>query len=713
MSSTRITKHLDRLILDPNNYRFIDKTDYREVAEKDLADIRIQQRTLNFILGKNNSNVEDLISSFQTNGFLDIDQIQVKAVGDKYLVIEGNRRIATLKFLFNEYKEGNDVGKLVEADFISVNLVEIIEDDPVLHLVSMGLHHISGKKRWNAVNEAQLISDLIDKHGKTEKYICDALGISTIKLRRSIRTLRLIEIYKRSDYGDQFKSSMYSIFESVISSNEMRTWLQWDNTSYVAYNTSNLERLFTWLSRTEEIAEVYEEIGDEEKVRTVKLDPIITQYRQIKELSQFINDNQAVKKMEDSRSIVEGYSYSNAIGVNKLKNAMANIKSEVQAAFNFSDYLTRDDYEEIERLKLKLDRLIPSSEAHITINHKSKRSYFSTIGEHFSEITISNYRKLNNVKIKKLSLVNIFAGGNNIGKTSLLEAVYLMCKQNNLNGFLELENYRGKFVNSINSVWVDSNFISPVDIASVFNNTPATLRIFKDSTNDDIDKSGYLNTIIAESIIDEKSSDSSVHLFSNKEASMYFTEATTLCSATFTSPFIYSYSLLERAYSSALEEKYLEEVVAFIREHLDSNIEKIEMTKIEGEGRFVVTSSILNKAIDITRYGEGLQRIFEIALLIAYSRDGIICIDEVDSAIHKELLIEFTKFIQKAAEKYNVQVFLTTHSKECIDAFANNNYRNDQLTAFVLTDDGGGIKCKYIEGSRLKQLIESINFDIR
>jgi len=30
-----------------------------------------------------------------------------------------------------------------------------------------------------------------------------------------------------------------------------------------------------------------------------------------------------------------------------------------------------------------------------------------------------------------------------------------------------------------------------------------------------------------------------------------------------------------------------------------------------------------------------------------------------------------------------------------------------------LTDEDGHIKCKYIDGSRLEQLVESINFDIR
>src|SRR5690554_1806480 len=126
MQTNRITKHIDRLLLDPNNYRFIDKAEYLPVPSSDIASPRIQQRTLNFLLGNKNNNISDLISSFKTNGFLDIDQIQVKAIGDKFVVLEGNRRVATLKYLYEEYKKGNDVGALKESDFKSIDLVEKI-----------------------------------------------------------------------------------------------------------------------------------------------------------------------------------------------------------------------------------------------------------------------------------------------------------------------------------------------------------------------------------------------------------------------------------------------------------------------------------------------------------------------------------------------------------------------------------------------------------
>jgi AAA15 family ATPase/GTPase len=708
MQSNRITKRIDRLLLDPNNYRFIDKQDYKFVADDQLADNRIQQRTFNLLAGKNNDNLDDLISSFKTNGFLDIDQIQVKKVGENYLVLEGNRRIATLKYLYEEFKKGNDIGKLTESDFKSVPLVELIDEDPVQHLITMGLHHISGKKRWSPVNQAQLVQDLIYKYGKTENEVCEALGISKYILRRSTRTLALIEQYKQSDFGDQFETNMYSLFEEVIRNPAMKEWIGWDDVEYTANNKENIERFYSWISKTEEVER--DENGEEQFITQ---EPIITKSREIRELSEYISDEKAVGKMEESRSISEGFTFSDAIGEARLRNALTNIKNEVQVAFNFSEHMTPPDYDDINKLKDKLDRLIPSSQAIITINEKKASKYFQSIGKHFENLEISSYRKLSGIEVKHLSRVNIFAGGNNMGKTSILEAFYLLTQLNDINAFLDLEKYRGKFYNEFHSKWIDKNFFNTIDVAGSFNGIPSTLLITKEETEEDIEKTNYLSTIKAEARVNGNDLSSSIHLYGNREPELRYLKSQILCQASFTSPYRYNGNLLRKAHAYAVQEKYFDEVIDFIKTHMDSSIEKIEMVSDEGESRFMVTSNKLNNVIDITKYGEGLQRIFEIALLMGYSNNGILCIDEIDSAIHKSLLVEFTKFLQQSAERFNVQVFLSTHSKECIDAFIENKYANNEITAYALTEENEKVVCKYIDGSRLENLIETINFDIR
>jgi AAA15 family ATPase/GTPase len=708
MASNRIKRHLDTLLLDPNNYRFIDRADYKPVPDDQVADPRIQTRALNFILGKNQENVKDLISSFTSNGFLDIDQIQVKAVGDKYLVLEGNRRTATLKYLYDEFKKGNDVGKLTESDFQAINLVEITDEDPVQHLITMGLHHIGGKKRWSAVNESQLIADLIEKYNLSENEVCDKLGIKTYALRRSLRTLYLIRQYKASDYGDQFESDKFYIFQSITGSPILKEWIGWDDEEYFAYNDANLQRLFSWISRTED-----DEFSEERKETKIK-EPIISNYRQIGEIANFINDDKAVKMMEESRSISEGYAFSQLVGEAKLRNALDSIKNATQLAYSFRDLITASDYEELTQSKEKIEDLLPISKALIFANEKKAASHFTEITSHFSQAHITRYRKLIDVDVNNISRVNIFAGGNNKGKTSILEAFYLLSQLNYLPAYLELERFRGKFLGNFQAKWVDKNFISSIDLQATFNSVESGLLIKKEATEEDIDKSGYLDTLVAEAFVGKENLISSIHLFSNKEPELRYSKSQILCQSAFTSPYRYNEKLLHTAHKLAIENKYFDKVIDFIRLHLDDTIEKIDLVNDEGENRFRVSSSSVEKAIDITKYGEGLQRVFEIALLLGYCKNGILCIDEIDSALHKNLLVKFTEFIQEVAKEFNVQVFLSTHSKECIDAFVENNFPDDELTAYVLEENKAGkIECQYLQGNKLKQLVETINIDIR
>ena len=92
---------LQNLLLDPNNYRFRDADSYVTVEENDVAKPDVQRRTSGLLLGRNAENIRDLNESFKKNGFLPVDQIQVRRIKDssKYIVVEGNRRVATLKYL--------------------------------------------------------------------------------------------------------------------------------------------------------------------------------------------------------------------------------------------------------------------------------------------------------------------------------------------------------------------------------------------------------------------------------------------------------------------------------------------------------------------------------------------------------------------------------------------------------------------------------------
>ena len=49
----------------------------------------------------------------------------------------------------------------------------------------------------------------------------------------------------------------------------------------------------------------------------------------------------------------------------------------------------------------------------------------------FSEIEITNFRGFDYLKIENLRKLNVFVGANNVGKTSILEAVFMLAGMSN------------------------------------------------------------------------------------------------------------------------------------------------------------------------------------------------------------------------------------------------------------------------------------------
>ena len=55
---------------------------------------------------------------------------------------------------------------------------------------------------------------------------------------------------------------------------------------------------------------------------------------------------------------------------------------------------------------------------------------------------------------------------------------------------------------------------------------------------------------------------------------------------------------------------------------------------------------------------------------IAHSVGGTLLIDEVDTGLHHTVMAEMWRFLCTAAKKYDVQIFATTHSRDCYESLA-------------------------------------------
>ncbi len=721
--STRKGCKLQNLFLDPNNYRFVDDKDYKFINENELLIDKIQKRTRGFIEGNKRENIKDLISSFKANGFMDVDVIQVRDLGNSnYLILEGNRRVTTLKALQEDYENNKDIGNLNPEIFENIPFEIHNNEEKEKHLIIMGLKHISGNKQWSAINQAQLMYDFLAPYWKTNEYsekeiqLCDSIGISKVKLRTSQRALHLIKIYKNSDYGDQFKSDMYYSFVEIIKSLKIKEWLEWDDNEYLAKNTNRLLKLFSWLSIDEKN---YEDEEENEDARTEPIKPIITTYREIKTLSLFINNDRAILEMEKYENVSSGLLASGELDKKEYENLLNDLERNIEKILNFKNIISLDDLEKINELKNKFLDLIPKKST-LEISRGNFSIHFKDNKNHFTLIQINKYKIFNNFKIEKLNKINIFAGLNNSGKSSLLEAIYFLTKQNDIVSFLEMIKLRNK-LQSLNPLWLNTVFTEDdvIDIKGKFNLETTSVKFIKFDAGSKIDKKDdYLVSYGLYAEIGNEKLDNVIHTFEYDTLKRENEKVKYLCNSILKSPYFYNFNEIKETYSTNKISKVdgktaIRLVLEFIKKEIDITIEDISLTDMKDVERFIVDSTKYNENLEITNYGEGLQRIFEIAIAFAYARNGVVCIDEFETAIHYSLLVDFTKFIQELADIFNVQVFLTSHSKECIDAFVNNGYKNDEISAYFLENSDNKIEAINISGEKLKSYIDSTDFDLR
>lgn len=83
----------------------------------------------------------------------------------------------------------------------------------------------------------------------------------------------------------------------------------------------------------------------------------------------------------------------------------------------------------------------------------------------------------------------------------------------------------------------------------------------------------------------------------------------------------------------------------------------------------------------IALMGEGTVRLLSIIMSIVGNVRGVVLIDEIENGFHYSVLEDVWRIIFKAARQHDVQVFIATHSDECLSAASrvvqNLNYQDD------------------------------------
>ncbi|HFG1948404.1 TPA: hypothetical protein ACGF5Z_003669, partial [Vibrio cholerae] len=198
--------------------------------------------------------------------------------------------------------------------------------------------------------------------------------------------------YKSSDYGDQFTPEKYGIFEEIIKKPVIKTWLEWDDYNYQSSNLINQERLFSWISKTENYLryDSDEDIHDDSEIDEgyEELEPIITKSLEIRDLALFINNSSAVETMERERSLARGLAASGSVDKQNYQSALSKLEDSIRVLSNFKSLVTLDDVNMLSEAKENLVKIIPKK-SNLNIEGGNHSICFEFgVRNHFSEIKI-------------------------------------------------------------------------------------------------------------------------------------------------------------------------------------------------------------------------------------------------------------------------------------------------------------------------------------
>jgi hypothetical protein len=122
----------------------------------------------------------------------------------------------------------------------------------------------------------------------------------------------------------------------------------------------------------------------------------------------------------------------------------------------------------------------------------------------------------------------------------------------------------------------------------------------------------------------------------------------------------------------------------------------------------------LQLKIPVAYMGEGMSRLLEISVFLASLENGLLLIDEVENGLHYSVMENVWKLIAKGAKDANCQVVCTTHSYECLEAAtrAFQGEYEDDLSFIRLDRKDDAIVPKHFSYSGLSPAIE-MNLEVR
>lgn len=288
--------------------------------------------------------------------------------------------------------------------------------------------------------------------------------------------------------------------------------------------------------------------------------------------------------------------------------------------------------------------------------------------QHLTYFKVENFKKFDSLEVKDIGQFNLIVGDNNVGKTCFLEALLINedSQITNINFIISLLNRQ---ILSFNNIYKTSE--SSFSFFKHLAKKDDTNKIITYQLNDKIREGDIKNFELSLDFKNkwEKPYISDKNIFDLEISHRFFRNL----APNFNYPLI-SFNSREDdildLYNSLTTKKDKESLIEVLRVifPLILDVEyKIEFKQIFDT--FIFSFKDKDEFIPLNYLGDGFKRIFYIILKVLSLRGKRIMIDEIEIGIHYSKQKEFLKNIIIVCNELNVQLFATTHSNECIQAF--------------------------------------------
>jgi AAA domain, putative AbiEii toxin, Type IV TA system/AAA ATPase domain len=318
-------------------------------------------------------------------------------------------------------------------------------------------------------------------------------------------------------------------------------------------------------------------------------------------------------------------------------------------------------------------------------------------------LTVNGYRGFPKFAMKGLGRINLLVGRNNTGKTTLLEALHLLWSANDLGPLWQTLARRGE--QPVPEIVSGRPFQFEVEIGHLFtghqvsfgsefyieaaNDSPPRSVTFQIAEPKPQENPALFNMLTSQDPsgvgmvlkISSPKMNTQVIPLSRRGAlrnDIYNQAAISVRSGKRTIPPI-EYIATESLNVPALQQiwndvalKPEEDLVLRALRFIDPKIERVApliSPFVGSRGGFVLRREHEDR-VPIGSFGDGIWRLFSLAVSLSKAKSGMLLIDEIDTGLHYTVMTDMWRFVDEVSRDFNIQVFATTHSYDCVHSLA-------------------------------------------